>query len=116
MMDNVMTPWSIGFGVARPLSLTIPGVRRTTSRFDRRIAQIGTDGTCKLRNKIALITGGTSGIGAATATRFQAECAGVIVTGSDPTTLRLAQEKMPGIEVIASEAAMSPRQRGWSRR
>jgi NAD(P)-dependent dehydrogenase (short-subunit alcohol dehydrogenase family) len=31
------------------------------------------DGTGKLSNKIALITGGTTGIGAATATRFQAE-------------------------------------------
>jgi NAD(P)-dependent dehydrogenase (short-subunit alcohol dehydrogenase family) len=63
------------------------------------------DGTGKLSNKIALITGGTTGIGAATATRFQGEGARVIVTGSDPTTLQVAQEKMPGIEVIASEAA-----------
>jgi hypothetical protein len=31
------------------------------------------DGTGKLSNKIALITGGTTGIGAATATCFQAE-------------------------------------------
>jgi NAD(P)-dependent dehydrogenase (short-subunit alcohol dehydrogenase family) len=62
------------------------------------------DGTGKLSNKIALITGGTTGIGAATATRFQAEGARVIVTGSDPTTLQVAREKMPGIEVIASEA------------
>ena len=44
------------------------------------------DGTGKLSNKIALITGGTTGIGAATATCFQAEGARVIVTGSDPTT------------------------------
>jgi NAD(P)-dependent dehydrogenase (short-subunit alcohol dehydrogenase family) len=63
------------------------------------------DGTGKLNNKIALITGGTTGIGAATATRFQAEGARVIVTGSDPTTLQVARENMPGIEVIASEAS-----------
>jgi NAD(P)-dependent dehydrogenase (short-subunit alcohol dehydrogenase family) len=63
------------------------------------------DGTGKLSNKIALITGGTTGIGAATATCFQAEGAKVIVTGSDPTTLQVAQGKVPGIEVIASEAA-----------
>jgi NAD(P)-dependent dehydrogenase (short-subunit alcohol dehydrogenase family) len=63
------------------------------------------DGMGKLSNKIALITGGTTGIGAATATRFQAVGARVIVTGSDPTALQVAQEKMPGIEVIASEAA-----------
>jgi NAD(P)-dependent dehydrogenase (short-subunit alcohol dehydrogenase family) len=62
------------------------------------------DGTGKLGNKIALITGGTTGIGAATATRFQAEGARVIVTGSDPTTLQVAQETMPEIEVIASDA------------
>jgi NAD(P)-dependent dehydrogenase (short-subunit alcohol dehydrogenase family) len=63
------------------------------------------DGTGKLRNKIALITGGTTGIGAATATRFQAEGARVIVTGFDPATLHAAQETMPEIEVIASDAA-----------
>jgi NAD(P)-dependent dehydrogenase (short-subunit alcohol dehydrogenase family) len=61
-------------------------------------------GTGKLSNKIALITGGTSGIGAATAMRFQSEGATVIATGSDPATLQLAQEKMPEIEVIASDA------------
>jgi NAD(P)-dependent dehydrogenase (short-subunit alcohol dehydrogenase family) len=60
--------------------------------------------TGKLSNKIALITGGTTGIGAATATRFQAEGARVVITGFDPTTLQVAREKMPGIEVIASEA------------
>ena len=46
-------------------------------------------GTGKLSHRIALITGGTTGIGAATATCFLAEGARVIVTGSDPTTLRL---------------------------
>jgi NAD(P)-dependent dehydrogenase (short-subunit alcohol dehydrogenase family) len=61
------------------------------------------DGTGKLSNKIALITGGTTGIGAAMAARIQAEGA-VIVTGSDQTTLQVTQERMPGIEVIASEA------------
>ena len=59
-----------------------------------------TDGTGKLSNKIAL----TTGIGAATAMCFRAEGAKVIVTGSDPTTLQVAQQKMPGIDVIASEA------------
>jgi NAD(P)-dependent dehydrogenase (short-subunit alcohol dehydrogenase family) len=62
------------------------------------------DGASKLSNKIALITGGTTGIGSATAKCFQAEGARVIVTGSDPTTLQVAQETMPGIEVIASDA------------
>lgn len=59
----------------------------------------------KLDGKIALITGGTSGIGAATAKRFQAEGATVIVTGSNPTTLEAARKSLPGVEVVASEAS-----------
>jgi NAD(P)-dependent dehydrogenase (short-subunit alcohol dehydrogenase family) len=62
------------------------------------------DGTGKLSNKIALVTGGTTGIGAAAARCFQAEGARVIVTGSNSATLQVARENMPGIEVIASDA------------
>ena len=58
----------------------------------------------RLNGKIALITGGTSGIGAATAKRFQAEGATVIVTGSNPQTLEVARRELPGVEVIASDA------------
>lgn len=54
------------------------------------------DGTGKLSNKIALITGGTTGIGAATATCFQAEGARVIVTGSDPRLFRLRRRRCRG--------------------
>ena len=61
-----------------------------------------------LKDKIALITGGTSGIGAATAKCFQAEGAVVIVTGSNPATLEAARKDLPGIEVIASDAGSVP--------
>jgi len=58
----------------------------------------------KLDGKIALISGGASGIGAATARLFQSEGATVIVTGSSEASARAASEAMPGIEAIASAA------------
>ena len=58
----------------------------------------------KLISKIALITGGTTGIGASTARLFKAEGATVIVTSSNPATLEAARASMAGIEVIASDA------------
>lgn len=57
-----------------------------------------------LKNKIALITGGTSGIGAATAKRFHEAGAVVIVTGSNPTTVDAARQAMPYVEAIVSDA------------
>ena len=58
----------------------------------------------KLQDKIALITGGTTGIGAATAQLFRDEGATVIVTGCNPKTLEAARAAMPGIEVMACDA------------
>jgi NAD(P)-dependent dehydrogenase (short-subunit alcohol dehydrogenase family) len=57
-----------------------------------------------LKNKVALITGGTSGMGAATARRFHAEGATVVVTGSSATSVEAAHKEMADIEVIASDA------------
>jgi NAD(P)-dependent dehydrogenase (short-subunit alcohol dehydrogenase family) len=58
----------------------------------------------KLKNKIALITGGTSGMGAATAQRFHEEGAAVIVTGSSKASVEAARKAMPYVEAIVSDA------------
>ena len=58
----------------------------------------------KLIEKVALITGGTSGIGLATANLFASEGATVIVTGSSPDSVEAARGELPGIEIVASEA------------
>ncbi|MBU6454710.1 MAG: SDR family NAD(P)-dependent oxidoreductase [Cyanobacteria bacterium REEB67] len=57
-----------------------------------------------LKNKIALITGGTGGMGAATAKRFKVEGAAVIVTGSSNASAEAARKELPDVEVIVSDA------------
>jgi NAD(P)-dependent dehydrogenase (short-subunit alcohol dehydrogenase family) len=58
----------------------------------------------KLNGKVALITGGTTGIGLATAKLFQQEGAQVIVTGRSPGTLAEAQQELgPKAAVIQSD-------------
>jgi NAD(P)-dependent dehydrogenase (short-subunit alcohol dehydrogenase family) len=57
-----------------------------------------------LKSKIALITGGTSDMGAATARRFHAEGATVVVTGSSETSVAAASRDMPEVEVLVSDA------------
>jgi NAD(P)-dependent dehydrogenase (short-subunit alcohol dehydrogenase family) len=59
----------------------------------------------KLDGKIALISGGTSGIGAVTARLFAAEGASVIVTGSSQASADAARAELPGVEAIVSDAA-----------
>ena len=50
----------------------------------------------RLTNKVALITGGNSGIGLATAKIFLAEGAKVIITGRNPETLAAAEKALGG--------------------
>lgn len=60
----------------------------------------------KLKNKVAVITGGTTGIGFATAKRFIDEGATVVLTGRNPQTLEVARSELGSrAEVIASDAA-----------
>jgi NAD(P)-dependent dehydrogenase (short-subunit alcohol dehydrogenase family) len=54
----------------------------------------------KLEGKLAVITGGTSGIGLATAKLFHAEGAQVIVTGTNPATVERAREELRGIATV----------------
>jgi NAD(P)-dependent dehydrogenase (short-subunit alcohol dehydrogenase family) len=71
----------------------------------------------KLDGKIALVTGGTTGIGLAAAKLFAAEGARVFVTGSNPQSLEAARSELSGVaEVIASDAGSAADIAGLARR
>ena len=60
----------------------------------------------KLDGKIALITGGSTGIGLASAILFQKEGAQVIVTGRNADAIAAAQKELgPGALVVASDTS-----------
>lgn len=62
--------------------------------------------TQKLKGKVAVITGGTTGIGLASAKRFVAEGAKVILTGTNPKTLEAARSELgDSAAVIPSDAS-----------
>src|SRR5260370_12780469 len=58
-----------------------------------------------MKNKTILITGGTTGIGLATAQLLSAEGAKVIVTGRNPETLAAAKKILTDAVVLPSDAA-----------
>jgi len=53
----------------------------------------------RLEGKVAIVTGGGSGIGAATARRFAAEGARVVVTGRRPEPLGAVADDIDGLEI-----------------
>lgn len=58
-----------------------------------------------MKNKTILITGGTTGIGLATAQLLQAEGARILVTGRNPETLEAARSRLgPSAVVLASDS------------
>lgn len=53
-----------------------------------------------MKNKTILITGGTTGIGLATAQLLSAEGAKIIITGQNPDTLATAKKQLPAETVV----------------
>ena len=66
----------------------------------------------RLKDKRALITGGTTGIGLETARHFLQEGARLAVTGKNPATLEAARRELGSdVLIIPSDAAARRRRR-----
>jgi NAD(P)-dependent dehydrogenase (short-subunit alcohol dehydrogenase family) len=66
----------------------------------------------RLKDKRALITGGTSGIGLETARQFVQEGAWVAITGTNPKTIEAAGDELgENVLIIASDASDVPAQK-----
>lgn len=61
----------------------------------------------RLKGKRTLVTGGTTGIGFATAQEFLAEGARVIVTGANPKNLEAAREKLGAVAILADAGSVA---------
>jgi NAD(P)-dependent dehydrogenase (short-subunit alcohol dehydrogenase family) len=71
----------------------------------------------RLHNKTALITGGNSGIGLATARLFLAEGAQVAITGRNQATLAAAEKELgPDALIIEADATHPGAKRRWGAR
>jgi len=64
----------------------------------------------KLTGKVAVVTGGTTGLGLATARLFAAEGAKVIATGRNPETLAGARKELAGAATVVQSDAGDPEQ------
>ena len=67
----------------------------------------------KLQNKLAIITGGSRGIGFATAEKFLHEGARVVITASSQSTVEKAVEKLKGLYPNAIVDGISPNLADW---
>src|ERR1700726_4819401 len=95
-----------------PLSLYVDSPTRVPAAVHLRgdgasfIEEIKETGMSKLEGKIALVTGGSSGIGLATAKRFVQESAHVFITGRRKTELAEAVKEI-GKNVTAVQGDVS---------